>query len=259
MDYLKKNYHTHTPRCGHAIGTEREYIESAIKMGLEVLGFADHSPYPYLDPNYVSSVRMSVKDSYEYTNTLKALREEYKNDIRILIGFEAEYYPLCFPAYKALVDELGIDYLILGQHFTNNEYDGQYVGRKCNDEMLVSYVESALCAMESGYYSYIAHPDVINYTENNETYQKQMTRLCRKAKELNIPLEINFLGLCEGRRYPSQRFFSIAAEIGNKVIYGVDAHTPEAFRDTETYKKAEEFRKSFGLELTDEIKLIKRG
>ena len=28
MDYLKKNYHTHTPRCGHAIGTEREYIES---------------------------------------------------------------------------------------------------------------------------------------------------------------------------------------------------------------------------------------
>ena len=54
-------------------------------------------------------------------------------------------------------------------------------------------------------------------------------------------------------------FLLLAAEIGNKVIYGVDAHTPEAFRDTETYKKAEEFRKSFGLELTDEIKLIKRG
>jgi len=27
------NYHTHTSRCHHAKGTEREYIEAAIKAG----------------------------------------------------------------------------------------------------------------------------------------------------------------------------------------------------------------------------------
>ena len=28
---FKANYHTHTPRCGHAHGSEREYVEEAIK------------------------------------------------------------------------------------------------------------------------------------------------------------------------------------------------------------------------------------
>ena len=256
MDYIKKNYHTHTPRCGHAAGTEREYIEKAIEMGIEVLGFADHTPYPYDNESYVSGVRMRVESAAEYAETISALREEYKDRIKILIGFEAEYYPRCFPALKKLVDELGIDYLILGQHFTNNEYDGHYVGGKCNEEDLENYVSSAISAMETGYYSYVAHPDVINYKEDDEIYKKYMTKLCEKAKELDIPLEINFLGLCEGRRYPSERFFKIAAEVGNKVIYGIDAHTPEFLGIVDTFQKAEEFRKSFGLELTDEIKTI---
>ena len=41
----KANYHTHTTRCKHANGTEREYIEKAIEAGYQVLGFSDHSPY----------------------------------------------------------------------------------------------------------------------------------------------------------------------------------------------------------------------
>ena len=39
------NFHTHTYRCHHASGTDREYVESAIRAGVKVLGFADHSPY----------------------------------------------------------------------------------------------------------------------------------------------------------------------------------------------------------------------
>ena len=39
------NYHTHTHRCNHAIGRERDYIENALSGNLEVLGFADHTPY----------------------------------------------------------------------------------------------------------------------------------------------------------------------------------------------------------------------
>ena len=41
------NYHTHTTRCNHAMGTEREYIETAISEGFEILGFSDHTPQPY--------------------------------------------------------------------------------------------------------------------------------------------------------------------------------------------------------------------
>ena len=35
------NYHTHTWRCRHADGTEREYVERAIEGGLKILGFSD--------------------------------------------------------------------------------------------------------------------------------------------------------------------------------------------------------------------------
>lgn len=259
MQYLKKNYHTHTTRCGHASGSEREYIENAIKAGIKVLGFADHTPYPFdvAGVDYKSGVRMDVSQVQDYVTTLSALREEYKNDIKLLIGFEAEYYPLCFDGLCKIVKDYNIDYLILGQHFTNNEFDGHYVGRACNEEMFKNYVSTVITAMESGYFSYVAHPDVVNYTENDQIYREQMLMLCQRAKELNIPLEINFLGFYENRRYPCEKFFKIAAEVGNNVIYGVDAHVPTAFADTaEAYIRIEKFRNNLGLALTDEIKLL---
>ena len=43
------NYHTHTYRCGHAVGEDREYVEKAIERGLQVLGFSDHVPMPFPD------------------------------------------------------------------------------------------------------------------------------------------------------------------------------------------------------------------
>ena len=49
------NYHTHTWRCMHAEGTEREYVERAIEGGLKILGFSDHTPMPYAN-GYVSNV-----------------------------------------------------------------------------------------------------------------------------------------------------------------------------------------------------------
>ena len=40
---MNANYHTHTVRCHHAIGSEREYIEKAISRGFKKLGFSDHT------------------------------------------------------------------------------------------------------------------------------------------------------------------------------------------------------------------------
>ena len=41
------NYHTHTRRCRHARESEKEYVEEAIRSGLKVLGFSDHTPQVY--------------------------------------------------------------------------------------------------------------------------------------------------------------------------------------------------------------------
>ena len=59
------NYHTHTPRCMHATGAEEEYVRCAIEAGYQILGFADHTPYPFTN-GYVSHFRMSVAALSEY-------------------------------------------------------------------------------------------------------------------------------------------------------------------------------------------------
>ena len=55
---MKANYHTHTKRCQHAFGEDREYVEEAIRAGLRILGFSDHCPWIYKS-DYVSNIRMT--------------------------------------------------------------------------------------------------------------------------------------------------------------------------------------------------------
>ena len=43
---LPYNLHSHTFRCGHATGTDEEFVEAAIKAGFKELGFTDHVMLP---------------------------------------------------------------------------------------------------------------------------------------------------------------------------------------------------------------------
>ena len=63
------NYHTHTTRCGHAEGTEEEYILTALRCGYRVLGFSDHTPWAYATPGFVSRIRMLPSQPDDYVLT----------------------------------------------------------------------------------------------------------------------------------------------------------------------------------------------
>lgn len=67
--FLTANYHTHTSRCQHAAGTEEEYVEAAIEMGIKELGFSDHIPCPFRD-GYVSRIRMTMEQARDYVQTI---------------------------------------------------------------------------------------------------------------------------------------------------------------------------------------------
>ena len=100
------NYHTHTFRNHHAVGTEREYIEAAIAGGYQTLGFSEHAPYQFPD-GIVSYFHMFPEDLEDYIQTLLALKEEYAGRIEILIGYEAEYYPRFFDDLLARITQYG--------------------------------------------------------------------------------------------------------------------------------------------------------
>lgn len=251
------NYHTHTTRCHHATGTERDYVEHAIAAGMKVLGFSDHAPYVF-EGDYYSNFRMRPEELESYVGSILALREEYKDQIQILIGLEAEYYPKHFAQFLKLLEPWPIDYLIHGQHALNNEYDGVFSGGpEIDEKWLCTYVEQVTEGLKTGKFSYLAHPDLIRWQGDDVTYRREMEKLCVTAKELNIPLELNLLGLREGRHYPCDRFYAIAGEVGNEVLIACDAHSPEVLHHPEAERIAREMAARHNLKLIQEVKLIK--
>ncbi|MBQ6385131.1 MAG: histidinol-phosphatase [Lachnospiraceae bacterium] len=249
------NYHTHTWRCRHASGTEREYIEHAIRAGLKVLGFSDHTPIPFKG-GYVSDHRMPPDLLEDYVTTVSALKAEYSREIEIHLGLEFEYAPRYLEEQLAVMRDYPIEYLLLGQHFLEDEIGGAYCGKPTRKEStLVKYREVCEEAMHSGLYLYFAHPDVIHFIGDASVYEREMHHLCETARSLSIPLEINLLGIDTHRNYPNPLFWKIAGEVGCDAVIGCDAHRAEDVTRPAAYEKAMRIVKDHHLHLLTELSL----
>ena len=253
---MRCSYHTHTFRCHHAGGSDEEYVLQAIDAGVAELCFADHTPYPM--DGYCSRFRMPLEDAADYFESLSALREKYRDKIKILIGFEAEYYPRWFDGLLRFLEDYPCDYLIQGQHFLGNEIDPKerHVTKPIDDEAeLARYVSQTCEGMKTGVFSYLAHPDVFNFSGDEATYRKHMQKLCETANEMELPLELNGLGIRDARSYPDLRFWKLAGECGCKAVYGCDAHSPDVVWDAASYERAREIAETFGLSLLEKVEL----
>lgn len=257
MKDMIANYHTHTARCNHATGQEREYVENGLKAGLEILGFSDHAPCVF-PGEYYSWHRMRMDELDDYVRTVLKLREEYADRLRIPLGLELEYYPGLFHELLQILKEQPLDYLLLGQHFIGDEIGEPYSGDATADEtVLARYCAQVMDGMNTGLFTYLAHPDLIFFTGEDRIYEHYMRCLCREAKSCAMPLEWNLLGMTKRRNYPDLRFWQIAAEESCDVILGWDAHDPRAMLDTKTEGTALEMIRKLGLNLLDTVELRK--
>lgn len=257
------NYHTHTNRCGHAgIASDSEYVEYAKQVGITQLGFTDHVPYTSLefteaykkshideetkeeviDEIEVAQQRMHISDVDEYIASIHKLQQENPT-MKIMCGFEAEFDPMKEQFLGELRDK--VDYMVLGQHFV--PCGMSQVPKRNNPNYPIQYAEMLCKAMESGIFDIVAHPDIfMEFRDSLDTEEKKTLfmqnakiasqAICDKAKELGIPIELNFGGINKGTimqdgqlAYPHSEFWQIAAETDVSVLYGVDAHTPEQF------------------------------
>ena len=247
-----KNFHTHTTRCRHAFGKDRDYIEKAIKAGITVLGFSDHAPMLFPDNNsYYSFYRMFPDQVSDYVNSINLLREEYKDKIEIHLGYEIEYLPELFDKTIKWLEEEGAEYFILGQHFTDNEYekDAHYCGTTSySTKSFDKYINQVLEGLKTGKFLYLAHPDLFKFKGSSIIYKKKMTYMCEEIKKLGYPLEFNLLGYAQHRNYPDKRFWKIVSEVGNDVVIGFDAHSPEVFQNKKIYDDAVEYLARLGIE-----------
>ena len=248
-----ENLHTHTTRCNHASGTEEEYIQQAIAAGLQVLGFSDHTPYRF-PGNYVSNKRMALEDLEDYCTTVLSLKEKYADKIQIRLGLEVEYYPALIQDLLDILKPYPIEYMILGQHCCGNQVNEPSIVRGSDDEaFLVRYCDQVIEGMQTGLFTYFAHPDLFHFMGDDTIYRRHIARLCQTAKDMQIPLEINLSGLRGGEHYPRELFWKIAGEIGCDAVLGSDAHGPQGVVIRDAEEKALEIVDKFGLNLLEHI------
>lgn len=256
---MKYNYHAHTPRCSHATGTPEEYVLRALEGKMTHIGFSDHCPLQF-DDGYQTYWKVPVEEGGDYCNEIAALRDKYRDKIDIKIGFEMEYYPALFPKTFKKVIGYGAEYLILGQHFISPDmehpgYVHTVVGTN-SLERLIGYTDVVCSAIKTGVFTYVAHPDIFNFTGESKLYQRYMRKICEASLEYNTPLEINLLGIRQKRNYPNEEFWHLAAEVGAPVVFGADAHTAPDVYDADSISKAKKMVKDFGLNYIGRPKII---
>jgi len=258
----KVNYHTHTSRCHHADGTDEEYIQSAIRGGYQVLGFSDHTPWPY-ESGFISPTRMLPEQLEEYVNQMRELRDKYKEQIDIKIGLECENYPAYIPWLKEQIEKYQLDYVLLGNHHYPSDEVSEFFGIHCPDpKTLSTYEKSVIEGMQSGIYAYLAHPDLFMSSRSvfDDDCIKISRHICQEANRLNMAIEYNLgcAAYCEESGetlFPHPMFWEIAAEEGCTAIIGIDAHSPYMLETSRYFDAALETLKTLGIKTTTEIPL----
>ncbi|MBQ9307399.1 MAG: histidinol-phosphatase [Clostridia bacterium] len=251
------NYHTHTSRCHHAYGEDREFVEAAIQAGYASLGFSDHTPWPYRT-GHVSGVRMLPEELDGYMASVKSLREHYRDSIRIHLGLEVEYLPEYLDWMHEMRDR-GIEYFIMGQHTLGSEENEIYTARACvEDDAVLRYADICCEGIRSGLFSYICHPDLFMDRRRDEDFSpacmEAADRIVQACQEMHIPLEYNLLGVLSHvednpRGYPSRAFWDYVSRYDVPVIIGVDAHEPYHLTHPQTRKIAEDRIRELGMKL----------
>ncbi len=230
------SYHNHTYRCLHAKGTDQEYVERSLMEGFKVMGFSDHTPFkaPF---ETKGGVRMLESQLSDYVSSVNGLRETYAGRIDVRLGLEVEPFFSHFSWLGDKVQENGIEYLILGNHYAGQtEFDGYYGKIVCNALQMRYYVETSRKAIETGLFLYMAHPDLpfSNYPVFDRDCENLSKDICSMAQEYRMPLEYNVSGhfkrldgKIHGLGYPCRQFWDIAEDYDIDVFVGFDAHLPE--------------------------------
>lgn len=233
MNYA--NYHTHTCFCDGK-DTPRRMVEEAIRLGCREIGFSGHS---YTD--FESGWCMSREATKAYRKELLALREEFCDRIRILIGIEQEFY-----AGKPTEQ---YDYVIGSVHYTckNGTYLSVDKSAECQIEVVRQYYDGDFYAFAEDYYDNVArvyditgcnivgHFDLITkFNEGNCLFDTRHPRYCaavekaiRALSSAPVYIEINTGAISRGYRtefYPELPVLSAFANVGKKFILASDCH-----------------------------------
>lgn len=235
------DYHTHHKRCGHAVGELRQYIEQAIRIGVNEIGLSDHMPIIHLSKEKIlPGMAMELNELEKYVQEALDLKKVYKNDINIKVGLEADYIKGYEDRIVDLLEPYPFDYLIGSVHFlgewdfsdSRHMYGWQ---QRDIDEIYTEYFLTVQSLAKSGIYDIIGHFDVIK--KYGHRPKNDMTEIIGTTldviKQSDMAMEINTSGLNKvvEEIYPASNIVEKAVQKEIPFTLGSDAHKPESVHE----------------------------
>lgn len=222
---MRIDIHNHTVRCNHAEGSVDDYVQRAIELGIDIYGFSEHAPMDF-DPKY----RLCFEEMDAYTSDILSARERYKDQIRILLGYEVDYLPGYMDERVLNAD---VDYLIGSVHFIdkwgfdNPEFIGGYKDRNI-DEIWQTYFDATEAMAKTGLFDIAGHLDLIKVFKYMPTGDIRLIakNALKAIKKSNMVLELNTAGLRKpiAEIYPSGMLLKEAYALDIPITFSSDAH-----------------------------------
>jgi histidinol-phosphatase (PHP family) len=238
---MKFDLHTHHERCGHAIGTIRDYVEAGIRNGLSVIGISDHSPYfASSQDREQPGIAMAKSEFARYIEEVLKLKQEYSGRIDVLLGVESDFFPEHTELYRKMYDLYPFDYIIGSVHlsggtsiFNRTRFKG------LTDRQLVEqkdiYYDLIEQSARSGIFQILGHIDAMRayFVPFSAVPTDSVDRTLKIIGEQDIAIEINTSGKTKacGGWYPVDAVLERALYYGVSVTFGSDAHVPERVGD----------------------------
>jgi len=233
---MRVDLHNHTSLCNHAEGSMEEYVQEAIKKGIDIFGFSDHAPMNF-DPKY----RMHISQKEAYEKDVLFLKNKYKNEIKILLAYEVDYMQNKALILKEIL-KAKVDYLIGSVHFIgqkneeglwafdNPEFIGKYKEKNI-DEIWHEYFDVIEEMAKTSLFDIVGHIDLIKVFKYLP--KKDIRLIAAKAlkaiKKSGMVLELNAAGLRKPIKetYPSILLLEEAYALDIPITFGSDAHSVE--------------------------------
>ncbi|WP_291423991.1 histidinol-phosphatase HisJ family protein [Deinococcus sp.] len=223
--------HTHTPLCGHATGTPREYAQAALDAGLAGICFTDHMPMPRW---YDAPWRMSLEQLPEYIGEIQAVQQEFAGRLDVRLGLEADFHPGTEQFVEKVLGMHEWDYVIGSIHylgawgFDNPEFVDEYAERDLSG-LYRDYYALAAAAARSGLFDSIGHLDLPKKFGHCDPEGQAALHALDTIAAAGLALDFNTAGWRKpvAEAYPAPNLVRAAAERAIPFVLGSDAHKPE--------------------------------
>ncbi|HYY89158.1 MAG TPA: histidinol-phosphatase HisJ family protein [Chloroflexota bacterium] len=230
------DYHVHTARCGHALGSMEQYVEHAIASGLREVGFSDHLYLYWVEPDERDpELGMAEWELDFYVEDVERCRQRYGRDITIRLSTEADFVPGFERDLEGILRRYDWDYVIGSVHFIDGW--GFDDSRKLAgyaewdiDALYARYFELVGQSAETGLFDTIGHADLVKKfgyrarSDQSQAYAQLAQRFARGG----VCVEVNTSGLrkpvCEV--YPHLDLLQACRAAGVPTTFASDAHAP---------------------------------